>query len=90
MGSVVQWYWSETRGAGDLRFYAAVQAYSTLVILLAFLFPKRYTRTSDFGYVIGFYALAKLLETFDRQVFAALHVISGHTLKHLAAAAAGY
>lgn len=90
LASVLQWYWSETRGVGDLRFYAAVQAYSALVILLAFLFPQRYTRASDFGLVIGFYVLAKLLELFDKQVFAALHVVSGHTLKHLAAAAAGY
>jgi hypothetical protein len=88
--SVLQWEWSETRGAGDLRFYAAVQAYSALVILLAFLFPQRYTRTTDFGLVIGFYALAKALETFDKPVFATLHVVSGHTLKHLAAAGAGY
>jgi len=90
MGSVLQWHWSEVRGAGDLRFYASVQAYSTLVILLAFLFPRRYTRTGDFGLVVGFYVLAKLLETFDKPIFAALHVVSGHTLKHLAAAAAGY
>lgn len=88
--SVLQWYWSETSGAGDLRFYAAVQAYSALVILLAFLFPLRYTRASDFGLVIGFYVLAKALELFDKPVFAALHVVSGHTLKHFAAAAAGY
>jgi hypothetical protein len=45
------------------------------LVLLAFLFPRRYTRTSDFGLVIGFYALAKALETFDRPVFAALHVV---------------
>jgi hypothetical protein len=88
--SVLQWEWSETRGSGDLRFYAAIQAYSALVVLLAFLFPRRYTRTADFGLVIGFYALAKALETFDKLVFAALHIVSGHTLKHLAAAAAGY
>lgn len=88
--SVMQWEWSEMRGAGDLRFYAAVQAYSALVILLAFLFPRRYTRTADFGLVIGFYALAKALETFDKPVLATLHVVSGHTLKHLAAAGAGY
>lgn len=88
--SVLQWESSETRGVGDLRFYAAVQAYSALVILLAFLFPRRYTRTADFGLVIGFYALAKALETFDNPVFATLHGVSGHTLKHLAAAAAGY
>ena len=90
MGSVLQWHWSEVHGVGDLRFYASVQAYSTLVVLLAFLFPRRYTRTSDFWLVIGFYVLAKLLETFDRQVFSVLHVVSGHTLKHLAAAAAGF
>jgi hypothetical protein len=90
MASVLQWYWSETRGAGDLRFYAAVQAYSALVVLLALFFPRRYTRVSDFGLVIGFYVLAKFLETFDKPVFTVLHVASGHTLKHLAAAAAGY
>ena len=88
--SVLQWEWSEARGSGDLRFYAAVQAYSALVVLLVFLFPRRYTRTTDFGLVIGFYALAKALETFDKPVFATLHLVSGHTLKHLAAAAAGY
>jgi hypothetical protein len=90
LGSVLQWHWSEVRGVGDLRFYAAVQAYSALVILVSFLFPLRYTRGSDFGLVIGFYALAKLLELLDKQIFAALKVVSGHTLKHLAAAAAGY
>src|SRR6266702_468416 len=88
--SVLQWESSEMRGAGDLRFYAAVQAYSAMVILLAFLFPRRYTRTKDFGLVIGFYALAKALETFDKPIFATLHIVSGHSLKHLAAAAAGY
>jgi pyruvate/2-oxoglutarate dehydrogenase complex dihydrolipoamide dehydrogenase (E3) component len=34
--------------------------------------------------------LAKILETDDKQIFALGHVVSGHTLKHLAAAAAGY
>jgi len=90
LGSVWQWNWSEIRGAGDLRFYAAVQAWSAMVILLALLFPARYTRSRDLGYVVGFYALAKVLEYFDKPIFAALRVVSGHTLKHLAAAAAGY
>jgi hypothetical protein len=34
--------------------------------------------------------LAKVLEETDRQVFIVGHIVSGHTLKHLAAAAAGY
>lgn len=77
MGSVLQWYTSETRGVGDLRFYAAVQMYSALVLLLALAFPKRYTRTSDLAVVVGFYALAKTFETFDKPIFAVGHIVSG-------------
>jgi len=91
IASVVQWHLSEVAGHGDLRFYAAVQVYAGLVLLLMLLFPARYTRTSDLAVVVGFYVLAKLLETFDRSIFDNLgHVVSGHTLKHLAGAAAGY
>ena len=90
LSSVLQWYWSEVRGAGDLRFYAAVQVYSILVLLIALSFPPRYTRGSDLAVVVGFYALAKVLEILDKPIFGVGHIVSGHTLKHLAAAAAGY
>lgn len=60
------------------------------MLLLALVFPKRYTRTSDLAIVVGFYALAKALETLDKPIFAVGDIVSGHTLKHLAAAAAGY
>ncbi len=90
LASVFQWYASELRGAGDLRFYAAVQAGSGLVLLAGLLFPSRYTRASDFAVVVGFYVLAKALEILDRPIFNLSHEVSGHTLKHLAAAAAGY
>jgi len=54
------------------------------------LVPPRYTRTWDLAIVAAFYGLAKLLETFDRQIFALDGgLLSGHTLKHLAAAMAG-
>lgn len=88
--SVLQWHWSEQRGHGDLRFYAAVQVYAILVLLLVLFLPPRYTRTSDLGIVVGLYVLAKLLETFDQAIFKAGHIISGHTLKHIAAGLAGY
>jgi hypothetical protein len=88
--SVLQWYVSETRGEGDLRFYAAVQVYSALVLLLALLFPPSYTRGADLAVVVGFYALAKVLEALDKPIFSLGHIVSGHTLKHLAAATAAY
>jgi hypothetical protein len=35
IASVWQWHWSEIRGAGDLRFYAAVQVYAMATLLEA-------------------------------------------------------
>jgi hypothetical protein len=91
IASVLQWYASELHGLGDLRFYAAVQAYSALVLLIVLLFPARYSRGSDLAIIVGFYALAKVLELLDKPIFFHTgHLVSGHTLKHLAAAAAGY
>ncbi|MCL2714132.1 MAG: hypothetical protein FWD68_05980, partial [Alphaproteobacteria bacterium] len=41
--------------------------------------------------VLAFYLLAKLFELSDAQIFAATgHIVSGHTIKHLAAAAAAW
>jgi hypothetical protein len=90
IASVAQWHYSEVHGHGDLRFYAAVQVYSALVLLLALFLSSKYTRASDFGVVAGFYVLAKILESTDKIIFSIGHMVSGHTLKHLAAAGAGY
>lgn len=87
--SVVQWHISEINGASDLRFYAALQAYAVLLLLAILLLPPRYTRSSDLPVVVGFYVLAKITEAADRPIFAFGHVVSGHSIKHLAAAAAG-
>ncbi len=89
IASVVQWHISELNGASDLRFYAALQAYAVLLLLVILLLPPRYTRSSDLLVIVGFYVLAKITETADRQIFAFGHIVSGHTIKHLAAAAAG-
>jgi hypothetical protein len=90
-GSVVWWWHTEAAGASDLRFYAAVQVYAVLILPILLLLPPRYTRSADFVVVFGFYVLAKIFETEDRQIFSLdQHTISGHTLKHLAAGAAGF
>jgi hypothetical protein len=91
VGSVVLWRYSEARDAGDLRPYAAVQVYAVLILPVLLLLPPRYTRSWDFAVVFCFYVLAKIFETEDRQIFSLdQHTISGHTLKHLAAGAAGF
>lgn len=90
--SVLQWHSSELHGAGDLRFYAAVQIYTMVAALVMLLAPSCYrdSRNWDLVVVAIFYGLAKLFEAFDSQIFTLLNgIISGHTLKHLAAAMAG-
>jgi hypothetical protein len=91
LASVVQWYVSELRGAGDLRLYLMVQFYTLLLVLIILgLFPARYTHGSDLLIAMGLYVLAKIFEVLDRQIFRLGHIISGHTLKHLAGALAVY
>lgn len=87
--SVVYWDWTEARGQGDLRFYALVQFYPVLALPMIFwLFPKaRHTAGTYLPWVILWYAAAKALEHFDAEIFALLgDTVSGHSLKHLAAA----
>jgi len=51
VASVVLWWYSEARGAGDLRFYGAVQAYAVLILPVLLLLPPRYTCGWDFAVV---------------------------------------
>ena len=85
--SVGYWYWSELRGAGDLRPYALVQFGSLLaVVTLSAAYPSRTTGGGYLAAGLAAYAVAKGLEAADQPIFALGHLVSGHTLKHLAAA----
>jgi hypothetical protein len=85
--SVVYWYWSELRGAGDLRPYALAQFGSLAVVLvLLALYDARYSGSVYLWAGLAAYGSAKLFEMADRAFFDLGHLVSGHTLKHLAAA----
>lgn len=89
--SVIYWRVTEQAGIGNVLPYGILQGYSVvIVLLLAWLSPSRYTRGNDLYWVFGWYVLSKLLETFDAEVLDySGGVVSGHTLKHIAAALAG-
>ena len=90
MASVVYWIATERAGAGNVLPYALLQGYAVVVLLMmAALLPSRYTRANDLYFIFGWYVLAKLLEFLDGQVLAYSHLVSGHSLKHVAAAVAG-
>jgi hypothetical protein len=89
-GSVLYWQATEVAGAGNVIPYGVLQGYSVVMLLvLALLFPSRYTRGADLYWVFAAYVAAKIFEALDRPLFALGGVLSGHTLKHLAAAIAG-
>jgi hypothetical protein len=88
--SVIGWRATERMGAGNVLPYGILQGYAVFVLLmLAALYPSRYTRGKDLYYVFGWYVLSKILEALDTQIFSLGQIVSGHTLKHLAAAVAG-
>jgi hypothetical protein len=91
LASVVYWRWSALAGFENLRPYLAVQFGSIAVVLaVSLLYRSRYT----YGWVIfalaAAYGVAKVTEVYDRQIFELGGWVSGHTLKHLAAALGVY
>jgi hypothetical protein len=90
-GSVIYWHWTEQRGVGDLRLYALVQFYPIVAIpLMLWWLAPRYTRGGDLLGAAATYAAAKVPELLDGWILSVTRVVSGHTLKHLLAALAGY
>jgi hypothetical protein len=88
LGSVLYWYLSELAGIGDLRPYFLVQFYPLLALpLLLLLFPARYSRSLPYLLALGAYLLAKVAEVRDAEIFRLGGIVSGHTVKHLLAAA---
>jgi|APFre7841882724_1041349.scaffolds.fasta_scaffold02513_7 hypothetical protein len=88
VATLVYWLVSEHMGAGNLMPYALFQGYSILVALLILaLFPSRYTRGRDLFAGLALYGVAKVAEALDEPIFAFGQLVSGHTLKHLLAAA---
>ncbi len=84
ISSVLYWSYTESQGAGDLRFYAVVQFFPMLTIPVMLIFFK-----SKFDNVRGYWLLmltylgAKLFERFDHQIHSFLGLMSGHSIKHI-------
>lgn len=88
--SLVYWIVSEKLGNGDLRFYVFIQFYPAVLLpVILFLFREyHYTRVRYLLWLLAWYALSKVFEFYDHEIFHLTSAtISGHTLKHLVAAA---
>ena len=82
--SVLYWHWRD-----DLRFYFWIQLLPLLTIpVVMALFRARYSHGWLLLAGLGWYVLAKIAEAHDWEVFVFTgNLFSGHSLKHLLAAA---
>jgi len=82
--SIAYWVFSSS---GDLRLYILVQFYPMIAIpVILICFKSEYNSVSAYWILFLFYVIAKLLEYFDGEIYEALVYMSGHSLKHFAAA----
>lgn len=88
VASVIFWRESALAGMENLRPYMAVQYGSIAVVLVvSLLYRSRYTQGAAIFGLAAAYGIAKIMEVYDREIYAMGHWLSGHTLKHLTAAA---
>jgi hypothetical protein len=87
LGAASVFYW---RAFDDLRPYVLVQFGSLLaIVLICSRYPSQYTQGWAIFILAALYGLAKVCEFYDRDIFELTgRALSGHTLKHLIAAAA--
>jgi len=85
LASVITWHYTD-----DLRLYVLVQFLPLLLLpMVLFLFDSPYTHRGLLPLALAVYVIAKLAEHYDRAVFEMTgEIVSGHSLKHLLAAAA--
>lgn len=89
--SVVYWAITEAAGNGDLRWYALVQFLPILLTLIILIFfQSKGFNKRQLVVVLLWYSFAKLLEMADLVVLEFTQFVSGHSLKHLAAAMASF
>lgn len=87
IGVASVFWWKHT---DDLRLYVWVQGAPLLAIpFVLWAFPARYTQRHYLLWGLGFYALAKVAEYYDKETYALTSLfVSGHSVKHLLAAMA--
>jgi len=85
--SVGYWAYTEEMNRGDLRFYVIIQFLPMLLIpIILFLYKGNSQYSPYIWLVLAGYVLSKGFEFWDKPIYELTGGISGHALKHVAAA----
>jgi predicted membrane channel-forming protein YqfA (hemolysin III family) len=91
VSSVVYWYVTATRGHEDLRPYAAVQVGVVLwAVVVVFRRWRQRAGGADLRWALAAYAVGRIVELFEQQIYHEAGVDLGHPLKHLLVALAAF
>lgn len=86
--SVVYWRLSDSGNGGDLRLYVLVQFLPLVLIPFIATTYRSFLRPVWYLWaLLAFYGLAKVCELLDEPIFGITHFVSGHSFKHIFAAA---
>ncbi len=90
--SVIYWIMTEHKGHGDLRWYGLVQFFPIVAIpVMLWLYNTTFKYWKQIAIIFLLFGIARISEIFDKEIYDLLNqTISGHSLKHLFMAAAGY
>ena len=85
--SIVYWHITERAGNGDLRPYGLVQFLPMVLIpMILLMFRSRLNGSVFLWAMIAAYALSKIAEYYDAEIYALIGTLSGHSIKHVLAA----
>ncbi len=85
--SIVYWHITENEGHGDLRPYALVQFLPMVLIpMILLMFRSRLNGSIFLWAMIAAYVVSRIAEYFDAQIYSMIGAMSGHSIKHIAAA----
>lgn len=91
VSSVLYWHVSVTRGHEDLRPYAAVQVCTVLWAGVSFFGRRtRHAGAGELRWGLAAYALGRIVELFQQQIYNKLGLDLGHPGKHLLVALAAF
>ena len=85
--SIIYWQMTKSKGQEDLRFYALIQFLPMVLIpVILILYKNQNQNIKTYWLILLVYFIAKACEASDEIIFTNIKLISGHTLKHFAAA----